>query len=86
MKSVGIFDAKTRLSELVAEAERGETIIITRKGEPVAQLGPLEVHLDKRARARRAYELVTKVGDAVRARGSTSTHEEIKTWINEGRP
>jgi prevent-host-death family protein len=86
MRTVGIFDAKTRLSELVAEAERGETIVITRKGEPVAQLGPLKAQTDARERARRAYQLITSVADAVRERGSTSTQEEIKSWINEGRP
>lgn len=86
MKSVGIFDAKTHLSELVAEAERGETIVITRKGEPVAELGPLKARVDARERARRAYELITSVANAVRERGSTATQEEIKSWINEGRP
>ncbi len=86
MKSVGIFDAKTHLSELVAEAERGETIIITRKGEPVAELGPLKTHADARERARRAYELITQVADAVDRRGGRVSHEQIKEWINEGRP
>jgi prevent-host-death family protein len=33
-----IHDAKTRLSQLVARAEKGEKIVIARAGEPVAQL------------------------------------------------
>jgi prevent-host-death family protein len=33
-------DAKTRLSQLVARAEKGERITIARDGKPVAQLGP----------------------------------------------
>lgn len=37
---VNIHDAKTRLSKLVARAERGERITIARAGRPVAQLGP----------------------------------------------
>jgi prevent-host-death family protein len=37
---VNIHDAKTRLSQLVARAERGERITIARAGKPVAQLGP----------------------------------------------
>jgi prevent-host-death family protein len=41
MKSVGTFEGKTHFSALVEQAEHGETIIITRKGRPVAQLGPL---------------------------------------------
>ena len=37
---VNIHAAKTRLSQLVARAERGERITIARDGKPVAQLGP----------------------------------------------
>jgi prevent-host-death family protein len=37
---VNVHAAKTRLSQLVARAERGERIIIARDGKPVAQLGP----------------------------------------------
>lgn len=38
---VNIHDAKTRLSQLVARAERGERITIARGGTPVAELGPV---------------------------------------------
>ena len=40
MKQISIQDLKGRLSAAVAEAESGNTIIITRHNEPVAQLGP----------------------------------------------
>jgi prevent-host-death family protein len=39
-ETVNIHDAKTRLSQLVARAERGERITIARGGTPVAELGP----------------------------------------------
>ena len=38
MESIGLFDAKTHLSELVARAERGEEVVITRHNKPVAKL------------------------------------------------
>ena len=38
--TVNIHAAKTRLSQLVARAEKGERITIARAGKPVAQLGP----------------------------------------------
>ena len=39
MKKVNIYDAKTRLSELVQQvAESGEDVIIARAGRPVARL------------------------------------------------
>jgi prevent-host-death family protein len=40
MKSVGAFDAKTRLNELLRRASKGETIQITRRGVPMAKLTP----------------------------------------------
>ena len=42
MKTVGAFEAKTRFSALIDEAERGETIVVTKKGKPVAQIGPVK--------------------------------------------
>ena len=36
-----MFDAKTHLSELIARAERGEEVIITRHNRPVAKLVPV---------------------------------------------
>ena len=41
MESIGLFEAKTHLSELVARAERGEEVIITRHQRPVAKLVPI---------------------------------------------
>jgi prevent-host-death family protein len=38
---VNIHAAKTRLSQLVALAEKGKRITIARAGKPVAQLGPV---------------------------------------------
>lgn len=40
MYSIGAFDAKTRLSELLARAERGESFVITKHGRAVARLVP----------------------------------------------
>lgn len=36
--TIGLFEAKTHLSELVARAEAGEEVIITRHNKPVARL------------------------------------------------
>ena len=41
MHSVGLFDAKTHLSEYVMRAEAGEEVIITRHNKPVAKIVPL---------------------------------------------
>lgn len=39
---VNIYEAKTRLSELVDQAHNGETIVIAKNGTPLAQLVPLD--------------------------------------------
>ena len=38
---VNIYEAKTRLSELVEQASRGETVVIAKSGTPMAKLVPL---------------------------------------------
>lgn len=37
-----MLEAKTKLSQLVEAAERGEEVVIARNGEPVAQIVPLK--------------------------------------------
>ena len=39
---VNIYEAKTRLSELVEQAHQGETIVIAKNGTPLAKLVPLD--------------------------------------------
>lgn len=42
MRKASIRDLRIRTSELVRDAEQGETIIIERRGEPVAELRPIQ--------------------------------------------
>ncbi len=39
--TLGAFEAKTRLSELLARVEAGEEVTITKHGRPVARLVPM---------------------------------------------
>jgi prevent-host-death family protein len=39
---VDVQDAKTRLSQLLAAAERGEEVVIARGGRPVVRLVPVD--------------------------------------------
>jgi prevent-host-death family protein len=47
-EQVNIYDAKTRLSQLVDRAEAGEEIIIARGGRPAARLVPFRGPVVKR--------------------------------------
>ena len=40
VKDVSAFDAKTHLSALLRETEKGRSFVIHRRGKPVALLGP----------------------------------------------
>lgn len=40
-KTVNVHEAKTNLSRLLAEVEKGKEIIVARNGKPVAKLIPL---------------------------------------------
>ena len=79
MKTVGAFEAKTRLSQLLDQVERGETVTITRHGAPVAVLSPAKPVRDPRtgeqilAEMKRIREGITLGGIA------------IKELIEEGR-
>jgi prevent-host-death family protein len=70
MTTVSAYEAKTHLPRLIRAVERGETVIITRHGKPVAQLGPIEdrstdvaevIERMKRARARRPKVTVAEI-------------------------
>lgn len=42
MSSVGTFEAKTHLTQLLGRVAKGERIVITNRGKPVAMLVPPE--------------------------------------------
>ncbi|MDP6631576.1 MAG: type II toxin-antitoxin system Phd/YefM family antitoxin [Kiritimatiellia bacterium] len=44
---VGAFEAKTHFSSLLEKAHQGTVIVVTRRGKPVAQLGPTEEHFTR---------------------------------------
>lgn len=48
MRQVNIHEAKTRLSELIAAAERGEEVVIARANRPVVRLVSLSLPAKKR--------------------------------------
>ncbi len=61
MTSVGMHEAKTRLSALVQEVEAGGEVVITRHGRPVARL--LRVEPVDRSRGRGAMRGTAAVED-----------------------
>lgn len=44
MRTIGIFEAKAQLSQLIQAMEAGEDVVLTRHGKPVARLVPPAAH------------------------------------------
>jgi prevent-host-death family protein len=80
MREVGAFEAKSKLGSLLDRVERGEEIVITRRGRAVARLVPAEPGFD-RGRAQRAVEGILEL-----RKGLTLGGVSIKELVNEGRP
>jgi prevent-host-death family protein len=84
--TIGLFEAKTHLSELVARAEAGDEVIITRHNKPVAKLVPIsEVSPALVERRLRSLKALQAIGREMEARGGPITREEILEWVHEGR-
>lgn len=77
MKQIGVHAARTQLSRLLDEVERGETITITRHGHPIARVVPV------RGQQRSVKEAIAPV-EAFR-QGHTLGDITIKELVEEGR-
>ena len=79
MSTIGSFEAKTKLAELLDRVEAGETVTITRRGRAVAQLVPVRPD-DEPARMRALVEEIkrTRVGRGKPAAPGTTIAELIK--------
>lgn len=60
MITVGSFEAKTKLAELLDKVEAGETVTITRHGKAVAKLVPAAADEAERARRRALIEEIKR--------------------------
>jgi prevent-host-death family protein len=78
--TVGSFEAKTKLSELLDKVEAGETVTITRHGKPIARLVPASADADERARRRALIEEIKRwrVGKDRGAKPGSTIPELIK--------
>ena len=80
MRYVGAFEAKTHLSRLLDSVKQGETITITKRGQPVARLVPPESQNQERAMA-----AVRNIRRLRREIGWSGTIDEILALRDEGR-
>ncbi len=78
MREIQASEAKAHFAELLTEVERGETVVVTRHGRPVARIVPEE--------EQRQREVDRAIADIKELRKHTGrvTVEEILSSIHEG--
>ena len=82
MKTVAVFEAKNRLSEILAAVEHGQEYTVTRHGAPVARIVPAHHPQDAAAKGD-ASEFIARI-KATR-KGSKLTDDEYQVAVEEGR-
>ncbi len=79
---IGIFEAKTKLSEILRKVDQGERFTITVRGRAVADVVPV-----RRTTALRSPEEIEAAYQRLRNPSIMGiSHEEIRAAIEEGRP
>ena len=79
MQTVGAFEAKTKLSELLGRVENGETIVISRHGKAIARLVP-ENSISKRMSVAEAIAELAEF-----RKNHRISQSEMRAFIEEGR-
>ncbi len=79
MRQIQASEAKSHFLQLLDDVERGETLVITRHGRPIARIAPEEdVRRDEIAKA------VASIKELRKGKGKI-TFEELKSARDEGR-
>jgi len=82
MIEVGAFEAKTHFSKLLDAVERGERVIITRRGKKVAEMGAPLTEEDER---KRRHNLALANLSNLRKKMPAMSSDEILKLRDEGR-
>jgi antitoxin (DNA-binding transcriptional repressor) of toxin-antitoxin stability system len=78
MPQIGSYEAKTHLPRILSRVLAGETFVVTRNGEPIAQIGPVK----KTATVKSPKDALKKLR-ALRIR--LGDEADVKTMRDEGR-
>jgi prevent-host-death family protein len=81
MDHVSVLDAKNRLSALLDQVEKGQEVLITRRGKPVARLVPTS----ETGRSQATIEKLRALRQGIAARGERFSWSELKDYRDDGR-
>jgi len=71
MREMTVREANQNFSKLIAAAERGETIVITKNGKPVARIAPQSADRSQDPAWQTAYKALVK---SLRSKRGTGVH------------
>ena len=83
---VGVFEARNRFSELIDAAEKGEEIVVLRRGKPVVRMVPVadrELRVEHRRRV--LAEMRAHAFEIAERNGGPFTHAELMAARDEGK-
>jgi prevent-host-death family protein len=93
-RRIGAYEAKTRFSELVARAEKGESFVVTKHGREVARIEPPSSSTSESARAagqrilarldarsRISQEEAQREWEALKADIEADRDERVDRWL-----
>lgn len=90
MRHVPLAEFEKYISEFVDAAQTGEEIVVMQNGRPMVRLVPSTEEPSTEedvARVRRdALMRSVELREELRAQGMHVTREEVREWIDEGRP
>jgi prevent-host-death family protein len=78
METIGIYEARTRWSEIIDKVGKGDEVTVTRHGVPIARIIPVDS--EKRLAVRDAIAAMKEFG-----RGKSLRGLSLKKMIKEGR-
>jgi prevent-host-death family protein len=84
-ESVGIKELKAHLSEFVERARQGRRVVVTDRGEPVAELIPLSRERQNLAQLAAAGKLRWSGGKPKGLRGLTAQGEPVSETVLQAR-
>ena len=84
MRTVGTFEAKNHLSELLDLVEKGEEILITRRGKPVARLATINESA-KIEKEKHALNALSQTRALLKADGTAFSPDEVIALRDSGR-
>lgn len=78
MRSIGSYELKTHLAQVLSAVENGQSVLVTRHGKPIARISPPE--LSDREGLKEAVKSLMKFPRTPLPRGVT-----IQSLVREGR-